>query len=399
MKNIQTEEDFKQYVQDIKSRSDFQAPYAFGVGVRRTPLNNREVTLDTWFPHTNLTENASGSYAVLHDSLKEAQVKSLWDSGHVALTQEQINTAYSKFNPFNGEGGHPNIDVLKNLQNGVKGNNYHGRDVVLSIVPEKDGDALSAEDAYLRLHLLSHRHVKPNQIGLGVFGKMNTNAWIEGFGPVMPEDVDKFRWEQMMGANQIRGITHQDKFPHLLDYVSLDPSIRIVNKYGARLGAHIGDGTTLMDSAYINFNAGTEGPNMIEGRVSQGVFVGEGSDIGGGASTMGTLSGGGKEVISIGENCLIGANGGVGISLGNNSVVEAGTYVTAKQKIRVQRVDKDSLNSKLGEFSELQSGQVVKGFELSGIPYTTFIRDSEGGEVVALVGKPNKITLNEILHS
>ena len=408
MVNIQGKEGFRRYVEGIKSRDDFQLPYAFGLGVRRVPNQNREVTLDTWFPHTNLSGNASGTYAVLYDCLNNNQIEELWNKGYVALNQEQLERAYSKFAPFKGEAGHPNIKALEALKsfNSIQrqteesvGNKYHRKDVVLSIVPEKKGEALSAEDAYLRLHLLSHRHVKPNEIGLGVFGKMNNNAWIQGFGPVQPEDVEELRYNLLSRGNVMGEVTHQDKFPFLTNCVALDPSIRMADSKSARLGANIGNGTVMMRAAYTNFNAGTEGPNMIEGRISAGVYVGKNTDIGGGASTMGTLSGGGKEVITIGENCLIGANGGLGISLGNYCAIEAGLYVTAGQKIRVQRVDEGSLTDRLGEFSNLQSEQVVKGIELSGIPYTTFIRDSQNGGIVAQVGKPNGVRLNDLLHN
>jgi 2,3,4,5-tetrahydropyridine-2,6-dicarboxylate N-succinyltransferase len=224
-----------------------------------------------------------------------------------------------------------------------------------------DAAPASAADVYLRLHLLSHRLAIPNSINLeGVFGLLNTVAWTD-LGPVAVADVaDVGLARRAAGATLT--IKALDKFPPMLDYV-VPSNVRIADGSRVRLGAHLAAGTTVMHEGFCNFNAGTLGTSMVEGRISQGVVVGDGSDIGGGASIMGTLSGGGSERITIGERCLLGANAGIGISLGDDCVVEAGLYVTA------------------GTLVKLPDGEVVKGRELSGISSVMFIRHSQTGAV------------------
>ena len=238
----------------------------------------------------------------------------------------------------------------------------------------------SAADAYLRLHLLSHCLVGPNSINLeGIFGILPVVAFTTK-GPVSPEYFDSHRFELMSAGVSM---TSLDKFGPLLNYVTPE-KVRIADASRVRLGAHLAPGTTVMHEGFVNFNAGTLGPSMVEGRISQGVIIGEGTDIGGGASIMGTLSGGGKEVISIGKNCLLGANSGVGISLGDNCVVEAGLYVTAGAKI-------------LAVSSE--GNQEVKGSNLSGIGGLLYRRNSTTGAIEALPRSADGISLNLALHT
>jgi 2,3,4,5-tetrahydropyridine-2,6-dicarboxylate N-succinyltransferase len=219
----------------------------------------------------------------------------------------------------------------------------------------------SAADVYLRLHLLSHRLAAPNSLNLdGVFALLNTVAWTD-LGPVAVGDVaDVVLARRAAGATL--AVKALDKFPAMLDYV-VPSGVRIADGSRVRLGAHLAEGTTVMHEGFCNFNAGTLGTSMVEGRISQGVVVGDGSDVGGGASIMGTLSGGGSERITIGERCLIGANAGLGISLGDECVVEAGLYVTA------------------GTLVKLPDGDIVKAHELSGISAMTFLRNSQSGAV------------------
>ena len=238
----------------------------------------------------------------------------------------------------------------------------------------------SVSDAYLRLHLLSHRLVKPHGQSLdGIFGILNNVVWTS----VGPCPVDNF---EITRAN-IRATTGQhiaiygvDKFPRMVDYV-VPSGVRIADADRVRLGAHLASGTTVMHEGFVNFNAGTLGTSMVEGRISAGVVVGNGSDIGGSASIMGTLSGGGKEVISIGENCLLGANSGCGISLGDNCVIESGTYVTAAAKIL------------------LPDGQVVKAATLSGANNLLFRRNSQSGALEAVMRTGTWGGLNSVLHA
>jgi len=235
-----------------------------------------------------------------------------------------------------------------------------------------------ASDAYLRLHLLSHRLVRPNTINLdGIFGVLNNVVWTNA-GPCPVEDFERTRLRlRDHGPVQVFSI---DKFPRMTDYVVPD-GVRIADADRVRLGAHLAPGTTVMHEGFVNFNAGTLGTSMVEGRIVQGVVVGNGSDIGGGASIMGTLSGGGTDRISIGERCLLGAESGIGISLGDDCIVEAGLYVTAGTKVT------------------LQDGQVVKARELSGSSGILFLRNSVTGTVEARSRSGAGITLNSALHA
>src|SRR5476651_1142334 len=203
-------------------------------------------------------------------------------------------------------------------------------DFVEVVLESLETPPVSTEDAYLRLHLLSDRTVKPNEINLdGIFGLLPNVAWTSA-GPVLPGNVDDLR-ERVASEYHHLTVSSVDKFPRMTDYI-VPEGVRIADADRVRLGAHLAAGTTVMHEGFVNYNAGTLGVSMVEGRISAGVVVEDGSDVGGGASIMGTLSGGGTEVISIGRRCLIGANAGVGISLGDECIVEAGLYVTAGTK-------------------------------------------------------------------
>jgi len=236
-----------------------------------------------------------------------------------------------------------------------------------------------AADAYLRLHLLSHRLVKPHGLALdGIFGLLSNVVWTS-VGPCAVDgfEITRARLKAAHGHVSVYGV---DKFPRMVDYV-VPSGVRIADADRVRLGAHLASGTTVMHEGFVNFNAGTLGTSMVEGRISAGVVVGDGTDVGGGASIMGTLSGGGKEVIAIGEKSLLGANSGLGISLGDNCVIEAGTYITAAAKVR------------------LPDGEVVKAGTLSGASNLLFRRNSLDGclEVVLRTGTWGG--LNSILHA
>ncbi|PVG81594.1 2,3,4,5-tetrahydropyridine-2,6-dicarboxylate N-succinyltransferase [Nocardioides gansuensis] len=241
----------------------------------------------------------------------------------------------------------------------------------------------STEDVWLRLHLLSSRLVKPHTISMeGVFGLLTNVVWTSA-GPCAVEGFETTR-ARLMGAGQHVTVYGVDKFPRLVDYV-MPSGVRIADADRVRLGAHLAEGTTVMHEGFVNFNAGTLGASMVEGRISAGVLVGDGSDIGGGASIMGTLSGGGKEVISVGERCLLGANAGIGISLGNDCVVEAGCYVTAGTKVTV--LDMDS------------KPKVIKAAALSGAHNVLFRRNSVTGAIEAVPWQGGGIELNADLHA
>ena len=246
--------------------------------------------------------------------------------------------------------------------------------------------AIDAYDVYLRLHLLSHRLVKPHGANMdGVFGLLANVVWTN-YGPCEVSDFQMTR-----GRLAARGpviVYSVDKFPRMVDYV-VPAGVRIGDADRIRLGAHLAEGTTVMHEGFVNFNAGTLGASMVEGRISAGVTVGDGTDIGGGASIMGTLSGGGKEVISLGERCLLGANAGVGISLGDDCIVEAGLYVTAGTKV--------VLTAPVAEALSKDAGATVKALELSGANGLQFRRNSVTGSVEAVPAKG--IELNEALHA
>ena len=246
-------------------------------------------------------------------------------------------------------------------------------------VPSLADAPKDAFDVWLRLHLLSHRMIKPHDANLeGIFGLLSNVAWTSA-GPCPPERVDELRVIER-GSGRVLTVSSVDKFPRMTDYV-VPSGVRIADADRVRLGAYLAPGTTVMHEGFVNFNAGTLGTSMVEGRIVAGVVVGDGSDIGAGASIMGTLSGGGKEVISVGERCLLGANGGIGISLGDDSVVEAGCYITAGSKIA------------------LPDGKVVKARELSGVANILFWRNSQTGALEAHPRPGTTIALNPTLHA
>ena len=250
--------------------------------------------------------------------------------------------------------------------------------VPVSLVIDTTAAPTSATDVYLRLHLLSHRHVKPRTVNLdGAFGLLANVAWTS-IGPVALDALEDVRYNQLKQGQQLV-VNGVDKFPRMTDYV-VPSGVRIADASRVRLGAHLASGTTVMHEGFCNFNAGTLGASMVEGRISAGVIVGDGSDIGGGASIIGTLSGGGKEMVTVGEKCLLGANSGLGISLGNNCIIEAGLYVTAGTQVK------------------LPDGATVKARELSGANDILFRRNSLTGAVEVVQRTGSWGGLNAALH-
>ncbi|WP_410651939.1 2,3,4,5-tetrahydropyridine-2,6-dicarboxylate N-succinyltransferase [Amycolatopsis sp. cmx-4-54] len=315
---------------------------ATGVGLATVTTDG--TVLDTWFPLPKLTGGTDSK------------------AGTVRLTAEEASEAL-------GEAAAAQLGP--DTDRGVEVVAVRTTIARLSDAP---GDT---HDVYLRLHLLSHRLIRPHGASLdGIFGLLANVVWTS-HGPCPVEGFEATRLRLRARGNvTVYGV---DKFPRMVDYV-VPTGVRIADADRARLGAHLANGTTVMHEGFINFNAGTLGASMVEGRISAGVVVGDGSDVGGGASIMGTLSGGGKETISIGERCLIGANGGVGISLGDDSVVEAGLYVTAGTKVTFE-------------------GKVVKALELSGISGAVFRRNSGTGAVEVVARTGVGIELNAALHA
>jgi 2,3,4,5-tetrahydropyridine-2-carboxylate N-succinyltransferase len=324
---------------------------AWGVGIA-TVTDGGQV-LDTWFPAPRLDPDAA-----LVERLGIA------DGGTVAVADAEAENLL----------GIPGGGLLgPDAARGVR------REVVVTHLPDLSAAPADTYDAYLRLHLLSHRLVTPHGLSLdGVFGALPNVVWTSA-GPCAVDDFEntRLRLRATGVAVQVFGV---DKFPRMTDYV-VPTGVRIADADRVRLGAHLAPGTTVMHEGFVNFNAGTLGNSMVEGRISAGVVVGNGSDIGGGASIMGTLSGGGKQVVSIGERCLLGANAGIGISLGNDCVVEAGAYVTAGSKLT------------------LPDGRVVKAAELSGQSGLLFRRNSVSGALEAVPRQGQGIELNAALHA
>ncbi|WP_330270962.1 2,3,4,5-tetrahydropyridine-2,6-dicarboxylate N-succinyltransferase [Lentzea sp. NBC_00516] len=313
---------------------------AYGIGLATVTPDG--TVLDTWYPSPVLGDTA--------------------DLGTVRVSSAEIAEAL----------GEAAAKLLgEDLERGVEV-------VGVKVVIDLEAAPENTYDIWLRLHLLSHRLIKPHGANLdGMFGLLTNVVWTN-HGPCA---VDGF--EQTRTRLRLRGpvtVFSVDKFPRMVDYV-LPSGVRIGDADRVRLGAHLASGTTVMHEGFVNFNAGTLGSSMVEGRISGGVVVGDGSDVGGGASIMGTLSGGGKQVISIGERCLLGANAGLGISLGDDCVIEAGLYITAGTKVT------------------LPDGEVVKAVALSGQSNLLFIRDSVTGTVKVKPRKGTGVELNAALHA
>lgn len=384
---MNTIDHFKEYVQNITSQPNYTRPLAFGLGIRRS---KGEKTLDVHFPDINW-DTAFGTAALLQDVVGYTSS----ENGFVSIGKAQLQQAFDNFAAFHNEiEKHPNILLIKQLLDNYKEpNGYHTVDVVAYFLFDKDSAVVDAVEGYFKLQCLSQLHVKPHGLSLeGVFGKLNNIAW-SNQGPILPEDLN----EERIKAN-FKGIalnvTHVDKFPYMVNY-HVPNGVRIASGSQVRLGAHCAVGTTVMPAGYINFNAGTLGNAMIEGRVSAGVVVGHDSDLGGGVSIMGTLSGGNKNVISIGDKCLLGANSGTGISLGFGCTIAAGVYVTAAAKVWLYNAEKQPVDMN-GNIVE-EGANIVKGAALNGKDKLLFLLDSTNGHLTCRPN-PKTIELNASLH-
>jgi 2,3,4,5-tetrahydropyridine-2-carboxylate N-succinyltransferase len=304
-----------------------------------------------------------------------------WGRGLATITDDGtvLDTWFREL----GLGDEPNADLFEAYTTAERRDDVRRVSVrAVQLHIDTNDKPTSASDAYLRLHLLSHRFVQPRTINLdGVFGQLANVVWTN-LGPAPVEGLEELRWRVRHdgGVLTVNGV---DKFPRMTDYV-VPSGVRIADASRVRLGAHLAVGTTVMHEGFVNFNAGTLGTSMVEGRISQGVIVGDGSDIGGGASTQGTLSGGGTEQLTIGERCLVGAEAGIGISLGDECVVEAGLYVTAGTLVAVHGPD---------------GVEVVKARQLSGKGGLLYRRNSQSGAVEALPRSAKWTGLNAELHA
>ncbi|HTN54860.1 MAG TPA: 2,3,4,5-tetrahydropyridine-2,6-dicarboxylate N-succinyltransferase [Microbacterium sp.] len=310
----------------------------WGIGLRTTASDG--TVLDAWFPEIGLGEP---------DAAAASAAATTWDAQGTSDERREVT-----------------VDPVR-------------------LSTDLDSPVSSTEDAYLRLQAISRLLVRPNELNLdGIFGHLPTVAWTNA-GPMLPADAARLRPSLQRHGIQVQGL---DKFPRLTDYVQPD-GVRIADASRVRLGAHLSPGTTVMHEGFVNFNAGTLGASMVEGRISQGVVVGDGSDIGGGSSIMGTLSGGGSHRISIGARTLLGANAGIGISLGDDCIVEAGLYITAGTKVV------------LADAAPLPEGgrPSVKALELSGQDGLLFRRHSLTGAVEVVRRSGVGVTLNDALHA
>jgi len=312
-----------------------------------------------------------------------SNTRTAWGFGLSTIADD--GTVLDAWYPEVGSGSLPEThDADLESQTGADENrNVRTETVRLQI--DLDAAPASTEDAYLRLHALSHLLVRPNELNLdGIFAHLPVVAWTNA-GPMLPGDAARLLPQLRRHGIQVQGL---DKFPRLTDYV-MPAGVRIADASRVRLGAHLSPGTTVMHEGFVNFNAGTIGASMVEGRISQGVVVGEGSDIGGGASIMGTLSGGGTVRVSIGERTLLGANSGLGIALGDDCIVEAGVYITAGSKVVIADGPTGADGAK----------RVVKASELSGQNGLLFWRNSITGAIEAKRRAGAGVTLNESLHA
>ena len=385
---MNTIESFKTYVKDIESKEGYKKPLAFGLGIR---TSKEDKTLEVNFPTINWN-SAFGTAALLRDV---TDFKGN-ENGYITVSKEQLQKAFNNFEAFHNEvDKHPNIVLIKQLLENYSTlqETYQEIDVVAYFLFDKDQPVEDAVEGYFKLQCLSQLHVLPHGLSLdGVFGKLTNVAWTS-HGPILPEDIASERIKATFKGETIV-VSHVDKFPYMVNY-HVPTGVRIASGSQVRLGAHCAPGTTVMPAGYINFNAGTKGNAMIEGRVSGGVVVGNNSDLGGGVSIMGTLSGGNKNVISIGEECLLGANSGTGISLGFGCTIAAGVYVTAAAKVWMYNENKQPIDIN-GNIVE-EGNNIVKGAELNGKEKLLFILNSTNGHLEC---KPNPktIELNEALH-
>jgi 2,3,4,5-tetrahydropyridine-2-carboxylate N-succinyltransferase len=321
-------------------------PAAYAVGLARHAADGR--LLDAWFPRANVGEHP--------ESGAKIRAAAGVEDGSAVLTSEDAARLLETIHGINA-------DTIRALLPAVTVGALIPRTLIVTAIASLEAAPVDAGDVYLRLHLLSMRRIRPHGANLeGIFGMLTNVAWTSA-GPIAADELDTARLDAYGRGHQLT-VHGVDKFPRMADYV-MPSGVRIADADRVRLGAHLAEGTTVMHEGFVNYNAGTLGASMVEGRISAGVVIGDGSDVGGGASIMGTLSGGNAIVISVGERCLLGANSGLGIPLGDDCTLESGLYLTAGTKVR------------------LPDGAVVRARELSGISGMLFRRDSQTGAVEA----------------
>ena len=396
---IKYKEDLLKIIEKYQKENNNKTFYAYGIGIIRS-VNNK--TLDVYFP---IIETYKDNIYYLF------KIFSSKEKPYFFIDQEKIIDFYKNIEifcnsqDFNHQEMNEKSNILKllfeNLFNKYKEENrqnskesYFTNKIVFFELNSKSKPVQSPIEAYFKLHLLSKCKVKPNELNLvNLFSQLENIVWTNK-GPILPEDIEKERIKYYFSQEPLK-VFYLDKIPHMLDYIVPKEKVRIASGSRVRLGAYLSKGTTIMPAGYVNFNAGTLGRAMIEGRISQGVIVRDNSDLGGGASIMGTLSGGNDHIISVGENCLIGANGGLGISLGKGCSVGAGVYLTAKTKVYLYNQDKIPIDLQGKEVAENEN--IVRAEQLSGRDFLLFYFNTENGQMISC---PNKkmIELNKELH-
>jgi len=370
-----TRDEFDALVAKVEADAEYKRPVAFALGLATVSRFGR--VLDTYYPFTNLCEH-SGAAAVFSNFVGRKA-----GGGSFELESGSLEEALGQLEVFAGDGNyHPIIETLRMVLAAVRSDdspldNQRSRRAVVTFIGDLADPPIDVPDVYLRLHLLSQRKIEPHGCNLEkIFGILPNVVW-SNRGPFDSEEFERTRVELIAQGIELK-VRSVDKFPRMTDYV-VPSGVRIANADNVRLGAHLAPGTTVMNAGFVNFDAGTLGPAMVEGRISAGVVVEPESDVGGGASIMGTLSGGGNQVVRIGSHCLLGANSGCGISLGDGCTIEAGLYVTAGARVT------------------MPDGSVVKARELSGRPGLLFWRNSQTG-AIEVKERSNTVALNTALH-
>ncbi len=392
---VNSKEEFSNLIKDIEKEEWYKRPLAFGIGRVDRGQKNANLILQITFPFINWNENF-GSAAIFLKALKESKIDvDTSKSEFVAtLNDDFVNNALNAFAPFLSEAtaeAHKNVQVVKYLSQ----LDDIGKDFKIVFLFEDDAPK-SVESVYLKLYALSLRKVPIRGINLnGAFGILPNVAWVGR----KPYELDYLREKEieLKLSGSFPNIDSVDKFPRYLQHIIPDDNIRILDSSKVRMGAQLAKGTTLMPGAsYINFNAGTLGPSMVEGRISSSAVVGSGSDVGGGASILGVLSGTDGNPITIGENCLLGANSVTGIPLGDGCIIDAGVAILAGTKVKISAKDLEKIQEANPNI-EIPKKEIFKAAELQGLNGIHFRQDSLSGEIIAK-RSTREVKLNEELH-
>lgn len=393
---INSKADFQAVVAEIQSRKDYIPPQAFAIGLAHIGRSGN--TLSVRFPHVNCDENP-GSAAIFYEVASGDFGENI---SYASLDSDQMDLLAIAFAPFDDGGNHPNIDAIKAVSTMFRSIvPFDGHvEPVLVFIRNLQNPPVSAADAYLRLHLLSHCKIQPNvEMFNGVFGQLTNCAWTREEGPVEASHFAKLNMEYMAVNGVPLTVDSVDRFPRMTDFV-VPSSVRIADANQVRLGAHLSPGTTVMQYGFVNANAGTLGASMVKGNIPMGVTVGAGTDVGAGSGFLGTLSGGNKIQTGAGKNCLIGTRAECGIMLGDNVCISLGVCFTGNTPVKVLEWATDTEGKFLTDRDDkiiILSEKVMKAKELTGVSDITFRRNSLNG-CIEVIPVPNGAELNDMLH-